>query len=191
MLDDFADGVEDYMNGFKCNVTSSTSNVALAKPQIPRRCGADPDFQKLDAVPGNCTYGAKQPFYWFQAEANNACPFFPPHTFQSHKASRCSKTHLPHLSITIFTILLMGHRMTSFKTPMSALFQPQGRTRPHYLYWLKIYRPVRAVHPHPRPHHPRLHPRVQMIPVRAQALFPALVNSNNGMFYAAGSRKQM
>jgi hypothetical protein len=59
------------MNGFKCNVTGSTSNVALAQPQVPRRCGADPDFQKLDAVPGNCTYGAKQPFYWFQAEANN------------------------------------------------------------------------------------------------------------------------
>ena len=63
--------LEDYMNGFKCNVTGSTSNVALAQPQVPRRCGADPDFQKLDAVPGNCTYGAKQPFYWFQAEANN------------------------------------------------------------------------------------------------------------------------
>jgi hypothetical protein len=177
------------MNGFKCNVTGSTSNVALARPQVPRRCGADPDFQKLDAVPGNCTYGAKQPFYWFQAEANNACPFFPPRTFRSHKASRCSKTHLHHLSTTIFTIFLMGHRTTSFKTRMSALFQPQGQTRPSYLYWLKTYRTVRAVHLHPR-----LHPRVQMVQVRAQALFPALVNSpssNNGMFYIAGSRKQM
>ena len=60
----------DYMNGFKCNVTGSTSEVALAQPQIPRRCGADPDDGKADAVPGNCTYGAKQPFYWFQAEEN-------------------------------------------------------------------------------------------------------------------------
>lgn len=60
----------DYMNGFKCNVTQSTSNVALAKSQVPRRCGADPDHQKLDSIPGNCTFGAKQPFYWFQAEQN-------------------------------------------------------------------------------------------------------------------------
>lgn len=59
------------MTGFKCNVTGSTSNVPLAKPQVPRRCGADPDFGKPEASPGNCTYGAKQPFYWFQAERNN------------------------------------------------------------------------------------------------------------------------
>ena len=59
------------MNAFKCNVTGSTSEVALAKPQVPRRCGADPEFGKDEAVPGNCTYGAKQPFYWFQKEANN------------------------------------------------------------------------------------------------------------------------
>ena len=65
------------MNGFKCNVTGSTSDVALAKPQVPRRCGEDPDYGKPDAAPGNCTYGAKQPFYWFQAERNNvgiSCP---------------------------------------------------------------------------------------------------------------------
>ena len=59
------------MNAFKCNVTGSTSEVALAKPQVPRRCGADPEFGKDEAVPGNCTYGAKQPFYWFQKERNN------------------------------------------------------------------------------------------------------------------------
>ncbi|KAM5544533.1 hypothetical protein V8D89_001431 [Ganoderma adspersum] len=64
-------GEQNYMNGFKCNITGSTSNVALAKPQVPRRCGADPDFNKAGAVPGNCTYGAKQPFYWFQSERNN------------------------------------------------------------------------------------------------------------------------
>ncbi|KAI0833672.1 hypothetical protein BC628DRAFT_1308198 [Trametes gibbosa] len=64
-------GEQNYMNGFKCNVTGSTSNTPLAKPQLPRRCGADPDFGKPDAVPGNCTYGAKQPLYWFQAERNN------------------------------------------------------------------------------------------------------------------------
>ncbi|EIW57727.1 uncharacterized protein TRAVEDRAFT_65440 [Trametes versicolor FP-101664 SS1] len=64
-------GEQNYMTGFKCNVTGSTSTVPLAKPQLPRRCGADPDFGKPDAAPGNCTYGAKQPFYWFQAERNN------------------------------------------------------------------------------------------------------------------------
>ena len=59
------------MNGFRCNITGSTSAVPLAKPKVPRRCGADPAFDKPDASPGNCTYGAKQPFYWFQKEANN------------------------------------------------------------------------------------------------------------------------
>ncbi|KAG6833342.1 hypothetical protein H0H87_008518 [Tephrocybe sp. NHM501043] len=63
---------ENYMNGFKCKVTGSTSDAAtLAAPQIPRRCGADPLNNKLQDVPGNCTYGAKQPFYWFNIEENN------------------------------------------------------------------------------------------------------------------------
>ena len=61
----------DYMNGFQCNITNSVSDVPVAKPQVPRRCGADPDFGKQLPVPGNCTYGAKQPFYWFQSERNN------------------------------------------------------------------------------------------------------------------------
>ena len=59
------------MNGFQCNITGSVSEVALAEPQLPRRCGADPANGKQEAAPGNCTYGAKQPFYWFQAERNN------------------------------------------------------------------------------------------------------------------------
>ncbi|KAH8830708.1 hypothetical protein DL96DRAFT_1594033 [Flagelloscypha sp. PMI_526] len=53
-------GEENYMNGFKCNVTKSTSDVPLAKSKVPRRYS-----------PSNCTYGAKQPFYWFQLERNN------------------------------------------------------------------------------------------------------------------------
>ena len=61
----------DYMNAFRCKITGSTSNVALAKAQIPRRCGKDPEYGKPDDFPGNCTYGAKQPFYWFQRERNN------------------------------------------------------------------------------------------------------------------------
>ena len=66
-----ANCVLDYMNGFRCNVTGSTSNVALATPQVARRCGADPANGKMQASPGNCTYGAKQPFYWFQQDQNN------------------------------------------------------------------------------------------------------------------------
>ncbi|EMD31282.1 hypothetical protein CERSUDRAFT_145210 [Gelatoporia subvermispora B] len=62
---------QNYMNGFQCNVTGATSNVALAQSQVPRRCGADPANGKPNASPGNCTYGAKQPLYWFQAEQNN------------------------------------------------------------------------------------------------------------------------
>lgn len=66
--------VVDYMNGFKCNVTGSTSTVPLAQPKVPRRCGADPPNGVMNPTPGNCTYGAKNPFYWFQKERNNVRP---------------------------------------------------------------------------------------------------------------------
>ncbi|TFK50100.1 hypothetical protein OE88DRAFT_1736379 [Heliocybe sulcata] len=62
---------QNYMNGFQCNVTGSTSNIALATPKLARRCGADPANGRHEASTGNCTYGAKQPFYWFQKEKNN------------------------------------------------------------------------------------------------------------------------
>ena len=62
------------MTGFKCNVTGATSTVPVAKGQLPRRCGADPDNGVTNPTPGNCTYGAKNPFYWFQAERNNVRP---------------------------------------------------------------------------------------------------------------------
>ena len=61
----------DYMNGFRCKVTNSVSNVDLAPAKLPRRCGADPERGVMEATPGNCTYGAKLPFYWFQKERNN------------------------------------------------------------------------------------------------------------------------
>ncbi|KAN0092649.1 hypothetical protein V8E55_003433 [Tylopilus felleus] len=60
-----------YMNGFQCNTVNTTSTVGLATPNLARRCGADPANGKSHAVPGNCTYGAKQPLYWYQAEGNN------------------------------------------------------------------------------------------------------------------------
>ncbi|KAJ7163891.1 hypothetical protein C8R43DRAFT_989108 [Mycena crocata] len=64
-------GEQNYMNGFKCNVTGATSAVPVAAPKVPRRCGADSANGKWHATPGNCTYGAKQPLYWFQKERNN------------------------------------------------------------------------------------------------------------------------
>jgi len=64
-------GEENYMNGFKCNVTGSTSNFSVAQSKVPRRCGADPTNGKMQAAPANCTYGAKTPFYWFNLEQNN------------------------------------------------------------------------------------------------------------------------
>jgi hypothetical protein len=67
------------MNGFRCNVTGATSAVPIAEAQVPRRCGHEgkagtPSTEPGLAAPGNCTYGAKQPFYWFQAERNNVRP---------------------------------------------------------------------------------------------------------------------
>jgi hypothetical protein len=59
------------MNGFKCNVTGSTSTAPVAQSKVARRCGADPKNGKPHAAPGNCTYGAKQPYYWFNLERNN------------------------------------------------------------------------------------------------------------------------
>jgi len=66
-----AGGEENYMNGFKCNVTGSTSTVPVAQSKLARRCGADPKNGKPHSAPGNCTYGAKQPYYWFNRERNN------------------------------------------------------------------------------------------------------------------------
>jgi len=51
-----------FMNGFRCQVTGSTSNNALLKPEVPKRCTNNPSA---------CNQGAQQPLYWFQAEGNN------------------------------------------------------------------------------------------------------------------------
>ena len=125
----------DYMNGFQCDVTGSTSHVGLATPQVPRRCGADPDYGKPDAAPGNCTYGAKQPFYWFQAERNNvsfpslrSCPC-------SHRRYRCLKDPTPLLSTTIFTISKTELRTISSKVTTIAS-QNQGQPKPLFQFVL-------------------------------------------------------
>ena len=51
-----------YMAGFKCKVTGSTSNVALATPKPPVWCEGNPN---------NCTKGAKQFIGWHQQDGNN------------------------------------------------------------------------------------------------------------------------
>ncbi|KAF8324378.1 hypothetical protein F5887DRAFT_988426 [Amanita rubescens] len=57
-----------YMNGFACNIVGSKPDApALATPQVARRCGYD-KYNNVPANPSNCTYGAKQPLYWKQAE---------------------------------------------------------------------------------------------------------------------------
>ncbi|KII89670.1 hypothetical protein PLICRDRAFT_108010 [Plicaturopsis crispa FD-325 SS-3] len=61
-----------FMNGFHCGVTNAKADApALMKPQLARRCGADPANGVQQATPSNCTQGAKQPLYWHQAERNN------------------------------------------------------------------------------------------------------------------------
>ena len=62
------------MTGFKCKVTGATSAVPVSTPQLARRCGADPTNGRTEATPSNCTYGAKQPFYWYQAEGSTVRP---------------------------------------------------------------------------------------------------------------------
>ncbi|KAH9058370.1 hypothetical protein EDB87DRAFT_923260 [Lactarius vividus] len=59
-----------YMNGFQCNMEGAVSTTPLPPAQVARRCGDDPDLGH-PANPANCTYGPKQPLYWYQKEGNN------------------------------------------------------------------------------------------------------------------------
>lgn len=139
------------MNGFRCNVTGSVSNVALAPAQVPRRCGADPQRGVMEATPGNCTYGAKQPFYWFQKERNNVRVR---RSIGSSGASvelispsgrvRCSRGHTPRPSTWTCTTSKTDHRTTSSwtrthpfllparpkrKSPLRSITQSRNRRR--------------------------------------------------------------
>jgi len=69
-----------FMTTFQCNFQGATGTVPVAQGKVPRRCGADPKNGKPNAVPSNCTVGAKTPMYWFQAEGNNMFedPMTPP-----------------------------------------------------------------------------------------------------------------
>ncbi|EAU85153.1 hypothetical protein CC1G_06169 [Coprinopsis cinerea okayama7 len=66
-------GEENYMNGFRCDVTGAEANVnvKVAKSRVARRCGRDEKRGRFTNDLGNCTAGAKTPFYWVQAERNN------------------------------------------------------------------------------------------------------------------------
>ncbi|CAE6400146.1 unnamed protein product [Rhizoctonia solani] len=55
-------GDEMYMNGFQCNITGATATTPIPRGQVPVRCVDDSS---------KCVKGAKQPFYWDQAERNN------------------------------------------------------------------------------------------------------------------------
>jgi hypothetical protein len=78
------------MTGFQCNFTNAVSTKKLATPKVPRRyvavvtvlftiftnyrethsCGPE-QSNNFTWNYANCTYGPKQPFYWYQAERNN------------------------------------------------------------------------------------------------------------------------
>ena len=83
------------MTGFKCKVTGATSAVPVSTPQLARRCGADPTNGRTEATPSNCTYGAKQPFYWYQAEGSTV--------------RRALLPPAPVLSSLIRLLVLRGH----------------------------------------------------------------------------------
>ncbi|KAI0250269.1 hypothetical protein BJV78DRAFT_601752 [Lactifluus subvellereus] len=59
-----------FFTPFQCNMQDATSTTPLPPAQVARRCGLDPDFNR-PANASNCTYGAKQPLYWYQLEGNN------------------------------------------------------------------------------------------------------------------------
>jgi hypothetical protein len=61
---------QNYMTGFQCNFANATSTKTLATPEVPRRCGPE-QSNNFTWNYANCTYGPKQPFYWYQAERNN------------------------------------------------------------------------------------------------------------------------
>lgn len=57
-----AGGDEMYMNGFQCKITGATATTPIPQGQVPVKCADDSS---------KCVKGAKQPFYWDQAERNN------------------------------------------------------------------------------------------------------------------------
>ena|SRR6267154_1845005 len=102
------------MNAFQCAVTDSKHDApALMKPQVARRCGADPEHGVKHATPSNCTYEAKQPLYWLQKEGDNVrINFFLRDIESMSYLVGCLRTTWVLLFITTFTILKMELRTT-------------------------------------------------------------------------------
>lgn len=129
------------MNGFKCNITESTSTAALAKPQVPRRCGSDLVNNKQFAFPANCTHGAKQPFYWFNQEQNNVC--FISFVLLSEAlilwGFRCSRAPTRHPSIPICITFWTVLRTISLKTLMILFQRPRQLHRCQSSKWLTTH----------------------------------------------------
>lgn len=153
------------MNGFQCRITNATSTVGLATSKLARRCGADPANGKPNAVPGNCTYGAKQPLYWLQAEQNNVSILssfvsMPPLTIALR--CRCLKEHTPLLFTTISTTSRTARR-TTFSKIRTRVFQSLGPIKLLFLSLLFL-----------EPFHPQLLP---MSAQRRQHSLPRLPRS--------------
>ncbi len=53
---------ENYMIGFRCNVSGPADLPPLPEPKAARKCPFDR---------ANCTVGAQSPHFWFQADRNN------------------------------------------------------------------------------------------------------------------------
>lgn len=117
----------DYMTAFQCNFPGATGKSAVAKGKLPRRCGADPANGRPHATPKNCTVGAMQPFYWYQAERNNVSwPFSLFALWDENRGcsadrtldwvDRCSRARTRHLSIRTCTGSRMVPRTRSSRT---------------------------------------------------------------------------
>ncbi|KAK6910123.1 hypothetical protein I203_104154 [Kwoniella mangroviensis CBS 8507] len=55
---------QNYFLGYRCNITDATGITPLPSPKTANKCNYPTDTS-------NCTVGAKQPHYWYQAERNN------------------------------------------------------------------------------------------------------------------------
>ncbi|WVW83884.1 hypothetical protein I302_105906 [Kwoniella bestiolae CBS 10118] len=55
---------QNYFLGYRCNITDATGVTPLPAPKTANKCNYPTDTS-------NCTVGAKQPHYWYQAERNN------------------------------------------------------------------------------------------------------------------------
>jgi hypothetical protein len=139
---------------------------SLTKPQIPRRCGTDPANRRPNVSPGNCTYDAKQPFYWSQQEGNNVGSTLMLRLRASTAYAwddRCSKgIILLHFTWTCITSR-MARRMTSSST-RAPISHPLVQTPPLFQSRLFSRQQFRQPCPPHKRRTPRHHLPAIMIP---------------------------